>query len=169
MKDNEIRGIVLRWLYEHRSKGWVYVTFTDSDEIKMEDTARACEQLDEHGLIVWKPVRQGGPGGIRVIGGNAKLTAAGVDVVEETRTSPLSVLFDHSMNVNISNSNGVQVGHGSSQEIGSITLSDLRRRLEEQSAPEEQKEEVKSLWNKLFSHPLTSAVVGGVVANIKFV
>lgn len=168
MKDNEIRGMVLKWFYENRGTGWVYATFEDSDEIKASDSARACEQLAEHGLIQWSPTHQLIDGKAVITGGNAKITAAGVDVVEESRPSPLSVLFDHSMNVTVSNSNGVQVGHGSSQDIGSISLLDLRRRLEEQDASVEQKAEVKNLWNKLLEHPLTAAVIGSVAANLKF-
>ncbi len=92
--------------------------------ISLDEIVRVTKQLEQKGLAVWSP----GPLGCRNQGlaGYAAITAAGVDVVEKNVLPPFAIIFDSSMNVNVTNSNGVQVGQGNSQQT-TITLSDLKQ------------------------------------------
>lgn len=79
--DNQVRGVVLKKAYEKRREGlfqWTTEDFADSpidfDEV---DLFRACDQLGEHGLLDWEGIPSGG----RTVGGVAKISTFGVDVI----------------------------------------------------------------------------------------
>lgn len=93
MKDNELRGVILERLYEYRHHEPRFHSWTNSDLAALGVGENVlfgiCDQLGEHGLIEWKPVR--GLNG--TYGGMARVTAHGVDVVERTGSSNLSISF----------------------------------------------------------------------------
>src|SRR5438874_1226739 len=102
MKDNELRGVILRKYYDKRREGlfqWKADDFKDlPDTIEFDavDLFRACDQLAEHGLIEWKGLQdhQG-----QTIGGVGKISAFGVDVIEGHAKSPISITLDQSHHV----------------------------------------------------------------------
>lgn len=164
MKDGELRQQLLQWFYDNRGTDWVCVGFREGDGATFEDFARACDQLQEHNLIKWRPDRrQLDDKRITIIGGEAKITAHGVDVIEDNHSKTSGMLVDNRMNVHISNSNAVQVGHGNSQQIDSITISQLTRLIDEAHAEEKDKVEAKSLLTRALEHPLVAALLVGAI------
>jgi hypothetical protein len=77
MKDNEIRGIVLKHYYEKRYDG--YDQWSDEDirdlgnGLNEKIVFAICDQLSEHNLISWKPIKtmQGIANGMGNSGGNS--------------------------------------------------------------------------------------------------
>src|SRR5271156_1257746 len=93
MKDAELRGIVLQKFYDARHKvDWLQfdalMSHITSSTNKTEVT-NICEQLNQHGLIDWRPRTSKGTAGT-VIG---KITAAGVDVIEGTARAPITIVM----------------------------------------------------------------------------
>jgi hypothetical protein len=165
MKDTDLRAIVLQKYYQKRREGhsqWKESDFTDVEEnLDGSDIFRICDQLAEHGLIDWKPVRSRGG----TIGGIGKITANGIDVIEGTSRSPISMTFDHS--ITVQDSTHVQVGNNNIQDI-SLQLQRLVDVIEQSSASGTEKEEAKTLLKRLIEHPLFTSIAGGLASTIKF-
>lgn len=58
-----------------------------------------------------------------------------------------------------------QVGNGNVQNFNNIFLQ-IKQQIEEYDAPVDQKEEVKGLIQRLMSHPLFCAIVGGIAGGV---
>ena len=162
MKDNELRAIALEKFYAKRREGVVQLQAKDfanvKDDLEWEDIYRVCDQLGDYGLINWQSAK--GIGGMTVAG-YGEIKGPGVDIIEGTATSPISMNFDH--RVTIHGSSNIQVGNNNTQDI-TITIGRLTEEIDRAAAPEAEKEEAKSRLNALLSHPLVSAIVGGVVS-----
>jgi len=166
MKDNEIRGILLKKYYEKRRDGlfqWQTEDFEgmvlgkDFDEV---DIFRACDQLADHGLIEWHPVKAHG----HSIHGTGKISAFGVDVVEGHSTPPISINFDSSISVH--GSSNVQIGNSNIQDV-SLEIQKLIIAIDNANGTEAEKTEAKSLLKQLLEHPLLVSIVGGLASTIK--
>lgn len=155
MTDNELRGRLLQDLYERRREDWVQIGLNQMNDPDAQERIRIARQLDEHGLITLKILN-------RHLGGMAKITAKGIDVLEGVAKSPISISIGSNQTYNISNSSNVQVGNNNSQTINN-GLQALIKSIEESAGTQEQKEQAKSLLKKVLEHPLVSAVVGGAV------
>ena len=157
MKDHELRAVVLQKYYDLRDRGffqWCEVEIEDSFPItEFNVLARICEQLGEHGLIDWRP--SNGANG-ETIGGRGKITAFGVDVIEETAKSPITVTFDHHQNVSITGSNNI-VGNNNSINADEISMA-----IGKSAFSENEKAEAKSLWQKVSENKLLNTVLGSV-------
>lgn len=166
MKDNEIRGLVLQKYYDKRRQGffqWSKEDFADlppTVDIDSADLFRACDQLAEHGLIEWKPLRGRG----QTVGGVGKITAFGVDVIEGESKPPISITLDHSISVH--GSSNVQIGSHNVQDV-SVEIGKLIAAINDSTATEAEKAEAKSLLRKFLEHPLVASVVGGLASTIK--
>ena len=162
MKDNELRAIVLEKFYAKRREGMIQLQAEDFADVKedlaWEDIHRVCDQLGDYGLINWQAAK--GRGGMTVAG-YGEIKGPGVDVIEGSATPPISMNFDHS--VTIHGSSNIQVGNNNTQDI-TITIGRLTEEIDRATAPEAEKAEAKSRLNSLLSHPLVSAIVGGVVS-----
>jgi len=167
MKDSELRGIVLDVFYRRRREGgFISLQKEDFDDVPQHlewpDIYRVCDQLEQHGLIQWKPIRAAG--GI-VVTGMGQITANGVDVKEGETTPPISINFDHS--IKVSGSSNVQIGNGNVQEI-QVHLQTLISKIDESSGSEEEKKDAKSLLRRFVEHPLVSSVAGGLAGGINW-
>jgi len=108
MKDSEVRGIILRRLYEVRHVNHGMIDIPDRLgilDIAPQVLGNCAAQLNEQGLIKFseymgKPYRFG----------RASITAYGVDVIEENANPSIAVTLDQS--ISISGSSNVQVGRG---------------------------------------------------------
>jgi len=111
MKDNELRGVILQEYYERRRSPVNMLKEEDFlPPIKKDDILHISEQLAQHGLIDWKPLKNGP----RLVDGSGKITASGIDVIEnEGLNSPIQIFIPQ--NINISNSTGIQIGNNNSQ------------------------------------------------------
>lgn len=170
LSDSELRGRVLRWFYDRRREGTINVgDFNFSDTDTATEFYRIANQLRDHELIALK--------NISVVGSrvdpmnfpkySGSISADGVDVVEGNSIPPISITIDNrNMNVNVSNSQGVQVGNSHSQMSVHMSVEQLRTKLSEAPASEK-REEAKKLWNRLVEHPLVCALLGGAVSTLK--
>lgn len=155
MTDNELRGKLLKELYENRREMWTQIGLNHFNDPVAQDNVRIAEQLDQHGLIEFKMLN-------RHLGGQARITALGVDVIEGTAPSPISISIDGSQTINISNSSNFQAGNNNSQTINNGVQA-LIKTINESGASQADKEEAKSLLKKLLEHPLVSAIIGGAI------
>jgi len=157
MKDFELRSMVLQAYYDLRHLGsfqWAEVEESQIPKVgSYPEIARMSEQLAEHGLIEWKPIR-GGRG--ETVGGIGKITAFGVDVIEGTAKPPITINVDHSQTVSI---------HGSNNIVGSnnhLSLEKVNSEISQSDFSETEKAEAKSLWQKVCANKLLNTVVGSV-------
>lgn len=157
MKDNELRAVVLQKYYDLRDRGyfqWCEVEVEDDFPIKSFDVlGRICDQLGEHDLIEWHPLQDGAG---KTVGGHGKITAFGVDVIEGTAKSPISITVDRRQTVSITGSNNI-VGNGNSLNVDSITAA-----ISGSNFSATEKAEAKSLWKKVCENKLLATVLGGV-------
>jgi hypothetical protein len=149
MTDSELRGIMLHRFYDLRRQGYVQIP---TDDVFDQDTAfDICRQLAEHGLINWKPLEA--LGGFRT--GMGLITASGVDVVEGTKDSPISIVLDSS--VSVSGSSNVQIGNAN---IQGVNAHDLRLAVDRASMTEVEKQEAKSILQRFLENSLIAKIFG---------
>jgi hypothetical protein len=159
MKDNELRAVVLRRFYECRAAGrhdWKLEDLNNEVKTTPGDFYRICDQLAEHKLIEWQPMRAQMRGHIFTNGGLGQITAKGVDVIEGTVQSPISISVDHSQTVTI---------HGSNNIIGNnnqLSLESVNSEISRSNFSEPEKVEAKSLWQKVCENKILNTVVGSV-------
>lgn len=158
-KDSELRATVLQWFYDHRREGWIE---PNDSALPPQDFFAICDQLREHSLIEWKPLRSMG----HTIRGMGKITAFGVDAVEsEGHVAGIKLAFPVTQNFSFNGQSNVQVGNNNSQSIVQ-TFNNLIEKIEASAASEEEKKEAKSRLKAFLEHPLVSAVVGGAAGGI---
>ena len=156
MKDSEIRGLILRYYYDHRRGEYTLPKPSDiSPDLTREDVLCVANQLAEHGLIEWR--RLGSHGRIRT--GIGKINAFGIDVVESGAQTELKVEFVNKK-INITGSQNIVVGDNNQVKQ---SVHDLVELIENSHGNQEQKEEAKVLLRKFLEHPLVSSVVGGAI------
>jgi hypothetical protein len=112
MRDNELRGIILEALYNQRRKDLVDFE-TELGKLPLPDGAMESivRQLEKKGLIE-RPFRP--LSGL----GKGRITAYGIEVVEETTSPPLSILFQH--HITVQDPSDVQIGTGDMQNVSDI-------------------------------------------------
>jgi len=112
MRDNELRGIILEALYNQRRKDLVDFE-TELGKLPLPDGAleSIVRQLEKKGLIE-RPFRP--LSGL----GKGRITAYGIEVVEETTSPPLSILFQH--HITVQDSSDVQIGTANMQNVSDI-------------------------------------------------
>ena len=163
MKDNELRGLVLRKYYEKRREGWIQWKSEDFADIEedfdAQDLFRVCDQLGEHGLIEWTNVQDSSG---RTLDGRGRISAYGVDVVEGTQKSPVSIKLDYSQhNISVHSSSNVQVGRGNVQGV-TIHVQRLAEAISKSDGPPEQKAAAESALAQFLEHPAVTAILGNL-------
>jgi hypothetical protein len=159
MRDTERRGIVLERFYGARHK----VDWREFDALQTPVTmgptelANICKQLGQHGLIEWESVD--------TLTGNipmrARITAGGIDVIEGTARAPISItLHDHS--VRVTGSTNVQIGNANSQTV-QVEIQKILTKIDHSAAaPPPEKQEAKSLLERLSNNALLVSLIGGL-------
>ena len=150
MKDTELRGLVLQVFYDARHKiPWLEFNALMSHMMGPADTTQVsnvCDQLAQHRLIDWRAL---GADGVRAAA-LGKITAMGVDVIEGTARSPISItLHDH--RITVTGSTGVIVGDGNRQDIR-MDVGKIVSAIDRSSVSEGEKEEAKSLLERVASN-----------------
>ncbi|MDE2053746.1 MAG: hypothetical protein KGJ46_09240 [Xanthomonadaceae bacterium] len=156
MNDNELRGKLLKELYDNRQSEWTQVGTNSLNDPTAREAIRIAEQLYQHGLIEFKRINIH-------LGGMARITAPGVDVIEGTAVAPISIAIDHSQTINIHGSQNFQVGNGNSQVIQDA-VETLARYIDGSAGTQAEKNDAKSRLQRFLEHPLLSAVVSGAIA-----
>jgi hypothetical protein len=166
MKDSEVRGLVLKSLYDARHGnrgGHVNIPselgvpgfdLQKNDDIRV--LGNVTKQLADQGLVKFhEVVSTSYPSGL------AQITASGVDVVEGD-PPPIPIVFpvvyahhvDQSVTVHGSYN---QVGKGNVQNFG--TIEKLTLAVEQSQVTPQEKEEAKSLLTKLGENKLVMALL----------
>lgn len=163
MKDNQLRGLILRNYYENRRAKVPYLPGPEdfNPRIEQDDILAIADQLGQHRLLEWIPVKTMEEG---LINGFGKINAFGIDVVEGEATPDIKVDFVQN-NVTITGSSGVIVGDHNTQNI-THHIAELAKAIDAAQASPEQKEEAKGLLRKLASHPLVTSIAGGVAGSL---
>jgi hypothetical protein len=158
MRDTERRGIVLERFYAARHKvDWLEFDAL-STHVTMDRTelANICSQLGQHGLIDWEAV-EALTGNIPLRG---RITASGIDVIEGTALAPISItLHDHS--VRVTGSNNVQIGNANTQTVH-VQIKKVLTQIEQAQASQPEKQEAKSLLERLSNNALLVSVLGAL-------
>lgn len=164
MTDNELRGIILKWFYEHRREGMIVPKLENiNPPILHDDLYRICDQLFEHNLLDWKPLSSSRSGTVKTIYGAGKISAYGVDVVEsDGKSSPIAINFQ---NIAITQSQGVQIGNQNIQSI-SFTIEQLILGIDNSTAQEQDKKEAKSRLKSFLEHPLVISILGNLAGKL---
>jgi hypothetical protein len=159
MKDNEIRGLLLKKYYEKRREPHFQPKPEDfAGQLTTGDILAVSEQLAQHGMLDWRststmrdPERGRGMG---------RITATGVDVVEGNTSPPIAI---HLQNVSVHSSPNANVimGDENTQNINA-NIDAIIRAINEGRGTDEQKAEAKSLLKRFVEHPLTAAIAGGL-------
>ncbi len=157
MKDSELRGYILQYFYARRHEG-ESVAPKAADlgvEVDQQDIFRVCSQLGEQKLLIWKVLKIG----LKVVARSGKINAFGIDVIEGNSTPAIKVEFvQHNNNtVTITGSTNVNNIIGSNN---TLTLSELAKAIESAEAPSQEKEQAKTLLQKLMEHSLVAKIVG---------
>ena len=97
--------------------------------------------------------------------GLGKISAFGIDVVEESASPDIKVTFVQNQSVNISGSTNVVVGDHNKQTMVQA-LRDISAAIDASSGSPEQKAEARSLLRQALEHPLLAAIVGGALSAI---
>jgi hypothetical protein len=151
-RDADRRAIILQRLYDqrHHSDGFIPVPENGGSPEERITAVNIARQLSQNGLIDWKELSGAGMG-------MARITAQGVDIVEGTRASPITIAINRS--INIHGSTNVQVGEGNRQEI-SIAGEKVIAAINNSTATAEEKEKAKSVLQSVLSSPVLSAALG---------
>jgi len=97
MKDTELRGIILNYFYDRRREKWSVPRPQDlGDSVTKQDILQVCDQLAQHGMLEWT---SRGHGIIKA--GLGKITAFGIDVVEEKASPKIKVEFVQNQKINM--------------------------------------------------------------------
>lgn len=159
MTDNELRGVILQKFYDLRHSQNL-IELQDLAHVGTEDwqrTANICVQLEQHGLILWKPLDSM----TGTVAGTGKISAFGVDVIEGHARAPISISFHHSPI--ITGSSNVQVGNSNVLNQATIDIEKINAAIDHSNASDAEKQEAKSLWSRLINNPTFAAVLGAVM------
>lgn len=156
MKDFELRTIMLQKFYDYRTENRP-LTFTGADlgPISAEEYERIGRQLGEFGLLRWT-------GSLMPGHSYGLITAKGVDVVEGTAQSPITVTFNDS-SIKVHNSSNVQIGNSNSIG-GSTRITRMNEAIDSALATESEKVEAKSLVAKLSNNATFGSIVGALLS-----
>ncbi len=157
MKDTELRAVVLQKYYDLRDRDyfqWGEVELDEQFPIKTFDVlGRICDQLGEHNLIDWNPLRESG----KTVGGSGRITALGVDVIEGTVQPPISITLDHRQTVNITGSNNIVGDHNA------VSVEMVCSAIARSSFSETEKAEARAIWQRVSENKLLNTVIGAVL------
>jgi hypothetical protein len=159
MKDSERRGIILERFYDARHKvDWLeFEALRTHVTMDWTEISNICKQLGQHGLIEWQS--------FDTLTGNipmrGRITASGIDVIEGNTSAPISIiLHDHS--VRVSGSTNVQIGNSNTQTLQN-EIQRILTKIEQSNAPPSEKQEAKSLLERLSNNALLVSLLGGLL------
>ena len=166
MKDTDLRGIMLQQFYDRRKQGYLgwgvknvqELTYPQKDGVTPEDMLRICDQLGEHNLIEWKPLRQQMG---ETVGGVGRINAFGVDVVEGGVQSPIAIHFTDK-SISVAGSTGVQIAGDNANQQQTVThhVEHIIRMIDSAPIPETDKKEAKFKLGEFLKTKAADALYG---------
>lgn len=152
MKDADLRGLVLQRFYDMRHQP-DHLHLSDIQDIEPHNpniVSNICKQLAEHSLIKWHSLLGGD--------GFGNISAHGVDVIEGTARSPITITV-HDQSVSVSGSTNVQIGDANKQTVN-IDVDKLIAAVDHSTASEAEKKEAHSLIERIANSPLMQTILG---------
>jgi hypothetical protein len=154
IKDADRRAVILQRLYDERHvHPWIAFPLPEiSSQEEQIIAGNICAQLQQAGLIEWKTPAPGQPMGM------AHITGRGIDVIEGNAKSPIAITIDR--RVTITGSRGhIQVGDSNVQDIR-MNADKIVAAINSSTTTEAEKEEAKSLLQRVLENPLLSTLIG---------
>ena len=168
LKDSELRGLVLKFLYDHRSDpfiafGGVQGAMPIPHEIDQRDWLRACEQLAEENLIKWEDGVQDASTD-ELFYCVVRINAFGTKVIEGDAKPPTSIVVDQSQRIQVTGSQGVQISGAHSHQMQTISdaFDKVITALNDATVSEGEKKEARSLLLKFLESKAVVAILGPV-------
>lgn len=156
MTDDKLRGAYLRKLYDERESGdFVFFPKGYATDEQKRETSRICRQLAESGLIEWKPLAPNE-------GGMGRITGWGTKIIEGKSQSPIAITFHHNP-VTVTHSSNVQVGNSNALNVN-IDIAKINAAIDNSNVSEQEKQEAKSLWAKLTANATFAAIVSAILS-----
>lgn len=151
--DAETRGLILRRLYELRSKSeWVDWDNFHELGLPQQEVGRYLKQLHNLGLAEGKFLANDGEyADVKV-----RIRARGADAVENPEKRPSDVIIDQS--ISIHGSQNVQVGNYNHQTI-TLDIDKLNAAIDQSTATMEERGEAKGLLKRLSENKLLISVL----------
>jgi hypothetical protein len=171
LKDSELRGLVLKFLYENRRTdfiafGPIQGATAHPASIDLKDWLRACSQLADHGLIDWKPLEDHTGQGL--LGGVAKINGFGTAVIEEDKEPPIPIVVDQRQYIQVTGSQAVQIAGAHSEQHQTITdaFGKVVTALDNANVSEAEKQKARSILITLLESKAAAAVLGSAAAGL---
>jgi hypothetical protein len=169
MKDSEVRGRVLQFLYENRRENFIAFGAVQRAcqipaDIELGDWLRGCKQLADYNLIEWHGVDD--HTGMGQLGGVAAINAFGVEVAEGDARPPIAIqMIDQSQQINVTGSQGVQIAGANSiqQQTISDAFGKVIAAVDGANVSEAEKKEARSLLLKLLESKVAAVILGPAV------
>ena len=164
MKDSVVRGRLLQLLYERRSEnstplGSVEQAVPPPGGISRRDWLRAAAQLSEYGLINWTPLED--KSGMGLLSGFAKINDFGVQVIEAGVASPIRISIDESRRTAVPQPEQASIAASTpQQQMITDALEKVITAINQAEVSEEEKNEAKSLLQKLLGSKAAGKVLG---------
>ena len=168
MTDADLRGQVLKLLYDHRDDELTFAVgeggFPIPNGIPPKDWLRACEQLAEKNLIHWLPMHHNSGGRQHLFAGDARINAAGIDIVEGVAVAPIAIHVDQSQRIDVRDSHGVQIAGANSHQRQTVSdaFESIIQAIDVADVASAEKQEARSTLRKLLESKAFSAALGPV-------
>ena len=164
VKDSVVRGCVLQLLYERRREG--SIPFGHAEQavappggISGRDWLRAVAQLSEYRLIDWTPLED--QSGMGLLSGFAKINDFGVKVLEAGVASPIQISIDERRRTSVPRREQAPIATGTKhQQMITDALEKVITAINQADVSEQEKNEAKSLLQKLLGSKAAASVLG---------
>jgi hypothetical protein len=162
MKDIEARGLVLQRLYDIRHD----VNLAGPQHFKELESVipinvipNILSQLSDKGLVTFKPHQSTSSGRIDFF--QTRITGLGVDVIEQATKSPIPIVIPIKIDqsVRVHGSQNVQIGGQGNTQTVTMDFDKLNNIVESSDASVTEKQEAKSLLQKIASNKLVQRVL----------
>jgi hypothetical protein len=165
VKDSELRGIVLKFLYENRRENFIAFGAIQGGAavpggIDLKDWLRACNQLADYRLIDWKPLKDHTGRGI--LAAVVAINGFGTAVIEEDKPAPIPVVIDQRQYIKVISSQGVQIAGANSQQQQTISdaFEKVVNALDDANVTEAEKQKARSFLVALLESKAMAAILG---------
>jgi hypothetical protein len=171
MKDSELRGIVLKFLYDNRREdvllfGAIQGATDIPASLDLKDWLRACNQLGDYNLIAWDPfIDHTGDG---ILGGAAKINGFGTAVIEDDEKPPIPIVVDQRQYVQVTGSQAVQIAGAHSEQHQTITdaFEKVVTALDNANVSEAEKQKARSILITLLESKAAAALLGSAATGL---
>jgi hypothetical protein len=167
MKDNEIRGIVLKHFYEKKDQHSLTIRLDDFEEkFSQETLSRICRHLDQTHLI------ENWCSNNNIVNtneiGRGRISPKGIDIVEGKEEPSLSINFTNNKKTYnqtiFGSNNSTLAGENNSQNINS-SINDILNYINNSTISENERNEAKLQFSKFLKHPAVIAIFSSVFSS----